>query len=38
MCPYPLKVQARPPWDQTPATQSMVSGQEEKTKRKKSTL
>ena len=27
-CPYPLKVQARPPRDQTPAIRSRVSGQE----------
>ena len=27
-CPYPLKVQARPPWDQRPALLSRVSGQE----------
>ena len=28
MCPYPLKVQARPPRDQRLATQSRVSGRE----------
>ena len=27
-CPYPLKVQARPPRDQRQAVQSRVSGQE----------
>ena len=29
-CPYPLKVQARPPRDQRLATQSRVSGREGK--------
>ena len=28
-CPYPLKVQARPPWAQRPAFRSRVSGQED---------
>ena len=29
MCPYPLKVQARPPQDQRPALRSRVLGQGE---------
>ena len=28
ICPYPLKVQACPPWDRRPANRSKVSGQE----------
>ena len=30
LCPYPLKVQARPPRDQKLAPQSKISGQGEK--------
>ena len=29
LCPYPPKVQACPPWDQTPTPPSRISGQGE---------